>query len=94
MRSRDMKKDEDPAEAETREAAAKFLMKRGLNRDKALYVTSLVRMAAELKSLRRLVKDEYVKNGITDMLRDLGDEVEGMYEVQEYENSQGGNRGA
>lgn len=75
----DMAKDKSEADA------YKFLMKRGLSRDRANYVTSLVRMRSELEGLMKITRDEVIKDCIMGMCEIIGDEVADVYELQRAE---------
>lgn len=67
-----------------------FLMKRGLKRDRANYVTSLIRFKAELDQLQRMTSDGDVKEEIRTMSGFVTETVELMYTLESMDT--GGNR--
>ena len=67
----------------TIQEAGKFLMKRGLSRDKANYVELLVRWRQDMQAMVRVAKDEDVLSGLDGMIEILGDEIMTMYDLQQ-----------
>ena len=64
------------------EDAAKFLVKRGLTRDRANYVTTLIKFRSEMSHLLRYSRDKDVIEALDGMCEIIGCEVEDMYEAQ------------
>lgn len=68
--------------------AWKFLMKRGLSRDRANYVQLLIRFRQEAAFLRATVKDKHVSDCLDGMCEIIGDEVAEIYEMQQYDGNE------
>ena len=64
-------------------SGSEFLKSRGLKRDKANYVTSLIKMRAELGLLLRLNRDPTVEAEINALLEFIEDSIGFMYDVEE-----------
>ncbi len=60
----------------------KFLLKRGLKRDKANYVIALIKFREALKHLIGSVNDKDVKECISSMAGNVSEEIEYMYELE------------
>ena len=68
--------------------AWKFLMKRGLSRDRANYVQLLIRFRQEAALLRKGVRDKHVSDCLDGMCEIIGDEVSEIYEMQQYDGTE------
>lgn len=60
-----------------------FLLRRGLRRDKANYVTSIVRIRQELTHLRKLIGDPDVLEEIIVLTEFMEDSVHYMYQLED-----------
>lgn len=69
-----------------------FLKQRGLKRDKANFVTLMLRMRADLGALGRITSDEDVQEEIETLMGFIMETVELMYSMEEYDR--GGNGAA
>ena len=69
-----------------------FLRNRGLQRDKANFVTLLLRVRADLGALGRITSDEDVQEEIETLMGFIMETVELMYSMEEYDR--GGNGAA
>ena len=69
-----------------------LLRKKGLKRDKANFVTLLLRMRADLGALGRITSDEDVQEEIETLMGFIMETVELMYSMEEYDR--GGNGAA
>lgn len=67
-------------------SGGEFLMKRGLPRDKASYVTLLVRFRHDLQALARLASDTEVVDAIKVVDGCIAEEVKYVYDVVEAKN--------
>lgn len=66
----------------TEEISSTFLAKRGLPRDKANYVTALIRMRVEVRHLMRTARDQDVVAELLCLDEFIEDSVSTMYEAQ------------
>lgn len=65
------------------EEAQKFLMQRGLTRDRANYVSLVIEYRQAMVALKRLTKDQHVRDCIDGMIEITGCEVSEIYEMQQ-----------
>jgi len=66
-----------------------FLKHKGLKRDKANFVTMLIRVRAELGTLRNITMDDTVAEEIELMEMFLGETIDYMYTLEENERRMG-----
>lgn len=64
------------------EPAAKFLLKRGLTRDRANYVSLLIRFRQEASMLVKYTKDADILDQLDGMVEIIGCDIEDVYEAQ------------
>lgn len=63
----------------TKKDGVDFLSKKGLTRDKAMYVTMLIEMRGRLMDLRRLVRDVVVLDDIDGTLFEITETIDYIY---------------
>lgn len=60
-----------------------FLRKRGLRRDQANYVTTLIRARADMMAIRKMTMDPDVINEIDELSEMIQDSIEWIYALEE-----------